>query len=67
MQYKGLSTLGCGKNEWRCENGPCIDVRRRCDGNIDCPFDGSDEFDCPAGSKRFNTNAMSFLTRSIKA
>ncbi|CAH2223822.1 jg27864, partial [Pararge aegeria aegeria] len=40
---------GCGRNEWRCENGPCIDVRRRCDGNIDCPKDGSDEFDCPAG------------------
>ncbi|XP_045784357.1 basement membrane-specific heparan sulfate proteoglycan core protein-like isoform X5 [Maniola jurtina] len=41
---------GCGQNEWRCENGPCIAVSRRCDGNIDCPLDGSDEFDCPAGS-----------------
>ncbi|XP_069364962.1 basement membrane-specific heparan sulfate proteoglycan core protein isoform X11 [Maniola hyperantus] len=41
---------GCGNNEWRCENGPCIAVSRRCDGNIDCPLDGSDEFDCPTGS-----------------
>ncbi|XP_050360627.1 basement membrane-specific heparan sulfate proteoglycan core protein isoform X11 [Nymphalis io] len=41
---------GCGKNEWRCENGPCIDARRRCDGHIDCPHDDTDELDCPAGT-----------------
>ncbi|XP_028173989.1 basement membrane-specific heparan sulfate proteoglycan core protein isoform X3 [Ostrinia furnacalis] len=41
---------GCPRNQWRCENGPCIDSNRRCDGRIDCPFDDSDELDCPAGS-----------------
>ncbi|CAG9782356.1 unnamed protein product [Diatraea saccharalis] len=41
---------GCKRNEWRCENGPCIQSYRRCDGRIDCPFDSSDELDCPPGS-----------------
>ncbi|KAL0852381.1 hypothetical protein ABMA28_000578 [Loxostege sticticalis] len=41
---------GCPRNQWRCENGPCIDSNRRCDGRIDCPLDDSDELDCPAGS-----------------
>ncbi|XP_026313743.1 sortilin-related receptor-like [Hyposmocoma kahamanoa] len=41
----------CSSNEWRCENGPCISTNLRCNGQIDCPFDMSDEFDCPAGSK----------------
>ncbi|CAH0716594.1 unnamed protein product, partial [Brenthis ino] len=39
----------CTSNEWRCENGPCIKLYQRCDGHVDCPHDGSDEFDCPAG------------------
>lgn len=53
------SSVVCKKFEWQCENGSCIDARRRCDGHIDCPFDFSDEFDCPPGSKipclRINT------------
>ncbi|KAH9644190.1 hypothetical protein HF086_008679, partial [Spodoptera exigua] len=40
----------CSAHQWRCENGPCIDAYRRCDGHIDCPFDYSDEFDCPRNS-----------------
>ncbi|XP_049885171.1 basement membrane-specific heparan sulfate proteoglycan core protein-like isoform X3 [Pectinophora gossypiella] len=40
----------CTRNQWRCENGPCIDSFRRCDGHVDCPYDSSDEFDCPPGS-----------------
>ncbi|XP_045541991.1 basement membrane-specific heparan sulfate proteoglycan core protein isoform X1 [Papilio machaon] len=39
---------GCASNQWRCENGPCIDSRRRCDGRVDCPRDSSDELDCPS-------------------
>ncbi|CAH2103371.1 unnamed protein product [Euphydryas editha] len=49
---------GCGKSQWRCENGPCIDARLRCNGQTDCPHDGSDEFDCPAGT----SNALNLKT-----
>ncbi|XP_037299981.1 basement membrane-specific heparan sulfate proteoglycan core protein isoform X7 [Manduca sexta] len=49
-QYGSGSTGGaCGPYQWRCENGPCIDYRRRCDGRVDCPYDSSDEFDCASG------------------
>ncbi|KAI5637002.1 low-density lipoprotein receptor domain class A domain-containing protein [Phthorimaea operculella] len=43
-------SMPCGPSQWRCENGPCIDTSRRCDGRVDCPRDSSDEFDCPPGS-----------------
>lgn len=36
----------CDRNMFRCENGPCIQGELRCNGNIDCPFDTSDELDC---------------------
>ncbi|KPU74137.1 uncharacterized protein Dana_GF21948, isoform F [Drosophila ananassae] len=37
----------CASNEFRCNNGQCIDERRRCDYKVDCP-DGEDESeDCP--------------------
>lgn len=36
----------CSYAEFRCENGPCIPRRKRCDGKIDCPLDPSDELDC---------------------
>jgi hypothetical protein len=36
----------CSYAEFRCENGPCIPRRKRCDGRIDCPLDPSDELDC---------------------
>jgi hypothetical protein len=36
----------CSSAEFRCENGPCISRRKRCDGKIDCPLDPSDELDC---------------------
>nr|XP_026490200.1 basement membrane-specific heparan sulfate proteoglycan core protein isoform X1 [Vanessa tameamea] len=48
--YRPNGNQGCGKNQWRCENGPCIDSRLRCDGHVDCPHDDTDELDCPAGT-----------------
>ncbi|KAI8430577.1 hypothetical protein MSG28_000799 [Choristoneura fumiferana] len=44
------NSQGCPRNQWRCENGPCIDLARRCDGTLDCPLDDSDELDCPPNS-----------------
>ncbi|XP_075991621.1 terribly reduced optic lobes isoform X3 [Anticarsia gemmatalis] len=41
---------GCRPHQWRCENGPCINAYLRCNGHIDCPYDLSDEFDCPPNS-----------------
>ncbi|XP_050682975.1 basement membrane-specific heparan sulfate proteoglycan core protein isoform X5 [Leptidea sinapis] len=39
----------CPRNEWRCENGPCIPLNLRCNGRRDCPYDNSDELDCSLG------------------
>lgn len=35
----------CNPSQFRCTSGDCIDVRRRCDGRVDCR-DQSDEQAC---------------------
>ncbi|KAH9383798.1 hypothetical protein HPB48_025568 [Haemaphysalis longicornis] len=35
----------CGYNQFRCPDGTCLNVRRRCDGKADC-IDMSDESNC---------------------
>ncbi|GBP97800.1 Low-density lipoprotein receptor-related protein 1B, partial [Eumeta japonica] len=48
--FTHLALDECKLYEWRCENGPCINETLRCDGHIDCPYDNSDELDCPLKS-----------------
>ena len=44
---KVLKFTNCNDNEFTCHTyGNCISTIKRCDGNLDCPVDGSDEKDC---------------------
>ncbi|XP_039497795.1 basement membrane-specific heparan sulfate proteoglycan core protein isoform X32 [Drosophila santomea] len=36
----------CPPTTFKCENGPCISLGLKCNGRVDCPYDGSDEADC---------------------
>ena len=38
----------CGAHQWQCDYGNCISLSKRCNGNIDCPEDMSDERNCPS-------------------
>ena len=35
----------CSDNEFQCNNGRCLDIRRKCNGYDECG-DRSDEVDC---------------------
>ncbi len=41
----------CSSHQFRCNNGQCIDIDRRCDAHFDC-IDFTDEFHCGKLGKR---------------
>ena len=43
--FTAASARLCQPSEFRCDNGQCIDFRRKCDGRPDCS-DSSDEYNC---------------------
>lgn len=38
--------IDCKEDEWTCDYGQCIPLSQRCNINIDCPEDASDERNC---------------------
>lgn len=41
----GRPTTQCRFDQYRCSDGMCLNIARRCDGNLDCPT-GEDEAGC---------------------
>ena len=39
------SQAGCQANQFRCNDGTCIDAQARCNSYPDC-YDRSDEYNC---------------------
>lgn len=35
-QFHRLNLNTCTENEFNCDNGSCVDIKLRCDGNIHC-------------------------------
>lgn len=48
-----LTNPDCNEDEWMCDYGQCIPISKRCDNNIDCSDDISDERNCDC---KFNDN-----------
>ena len=46
--YIYQTLIACSRTEWQCDYGQCISIESRCNGNIDCPDDTSDETHCPS-------------------
>ena len=42
--FRKLTLTACGKDEFTCNYGSCLEMYKRCDGKEDCK-DGSDEVD----------------------
>lgn len=58
--FTHLIRLECNEYEFRCNDGTCIDSRRKCDKRLDCP-DSSDEDNC--GKFKFWSNL--FFSNSV--
>ncbi|KAK8750302.1 hypothetical protein OTU49_014768 [Cherax quadricarinatus] len=55
----------CRTDQFRCDNGQCIDNFRRCDTAIDCPF-GEDEADCQCQPGQFTCDDRTCIDISLR-
>ena len=60
---------GCGSDQFRCDDGHCIDASWRCDGTKDC-LDDSDETGCRKWgvarlSSVFSNTSASAVTKRV--
>lgn len=58
-------TEACTSNEFRCNDGTCIDSRMRCDSRYDC-LDGSDEVNCQCHSLEFRCSNGQCINESLR-
>ncbi|CAG4984199.1 unnamed protein product [Parnassius apollo] len=55
----------CGADDFRCNNGRCIEGSRRCDRVVDCPSQ-EDEQNCECRSNEFRCVSDGFCIESRK-
>lgn len=64
--YENLLLTACGAHQWQCDYGNCIELAKRCDGNIDCPEDMSDERNCPSKSISIDLSVLWIIVNSFE-
>lgn len=61
---KNIVVTKCPSGMFRCNDGLCLDERRRCDGRPHCR-DGSDEINCRTNNYLFTIDVYIYLLKCI--
>lgn len=57
----------CNDDEWMCDYGQCIPLSNRCNNNIDCPDDVSDERNCACKFSCINSIVFYHMLIELRA